>query len=99
MKVLVTTAIRKYTQDILVIKVMWRLIMVRHTTICLGKLVMKAMRRLAKVRCAIILDGAGDGNAKASFIGVMREGQCVGDSADVSFCEAQLHALVMALRS
>ena len=73
--------------------------MVKHTAICIDKLVMKAMRRLAKASCAIQLDIACYGNAKAScFCELMCEGHCGGDSAVVSFSEAKRQSVVMAVR-
>ena len=63
-----------------------------YTAICLDKLVVKAMRRLANVRCVIKLGKAGDGNAMVSCE-VMCESECGEDNAKVSFSEAQRHAL------
>ena len=72
--------------------------MVRYTAICLDKLVMKAMRRLAKVRYAVYFDNTGDCNAKENCCELMCEGQCDEDSAEVRFSEAQRQASVMAVR-
>ena len=49
-KVLVAAAMRRYTQDKLVMKVVWRKIVAKNTSICLALHVMKAMRRSATVR-------------------------------------------------
>lgn len=57
-----------------------------------------AVQRLAKVKCAILLDITADGNAMVSCSEFTCEGQCDEDSESVSFSEAQRLALVMAMR-
>lgn len=62
----------------------------------IGKLVIKALRRLANVGCAISLDITADGDAKVSCSEVMCDGRRCGDSAKVSYSEVGSQGLVMA---